>query len=52
MEDEKIVTGYCRCIDSHRMVTAEWENGSWVADCSFGSCPYEASCEIAKELKM
>ncbi len=51
MEDEKILTGYCRCIDGHRMVTAELENGSWAADCAFGNCPHEANCEIAKSLR-
>ncbi len=50
MEEELILTGYCRCIDGHRMVTAEWEDGQWCADCSFGSCPYEAACEIGKRL--
>lgn len=49
--DEKILTGYCRCIDGHRMVTAEKEDGAWCADCRYGACPYEANCEIAKELQ-
>ncbi len=52
MEDEKILSGYCRCIDGHRMVTAELEDGHWCADCLFGTCPHEAVCEIARELKM
>ncbi len=50
MEDEKILSGYCRCIDGHRMVAAELEEGAWVADCQFGTCPHEAVCEIAKAL--
>ena len=49
--DEMILTGYCRCIDSHRMVMAELDDGVWRADCSFGSCPYEANCEIAKAIR-
>ena len=49
--DEKILTGYCRCIDGHRMVTAEKEDGAWCADCNFGNCPYEVNCEIAKDLQ-
>lgn len=51
MDEELILTGYCRSIDGHRMVTAELENGQWYADCSYGSCPYEANCEIAKALR-
>ena len=51
MDGEWILTGYCRSIDSHRMVTAERDNGQWYADCSYGSCPYEANCEIAKALR-
>lgn len=49
--DEKILTGYCRCIDGHRMVTSELDGGRWYADCSFGNCPYESVCEIAKQLQ-
>lgn len=50
MEDERILTGYCRCIDSHRMVTAEWDGESWQADCSYSNCPYRQTCEIAKAI--
>ena len=49
--EERIFTGYCRSIDCSRMVIAEAEDGVWFADCSFGSCPYEASCDIAKALR-
>ena len=51
MEEEKILTGYCRCIDSHRMVTAEWEDGQWTADCNYANCPYRQSCDIAKGIE-
>ncbi len=51
MEDEQILTGYCRCIDRSRIVTAEREADGWHADCSFGNCPYEASCDIAARLR-
>lgn len=51
MDDELILTGYCRSIDGHRMVTAEMEDGTWCADCSYGSCPYEANCDIAKRIR-
>lgn len=51
MMDEQIFTGYCRCIDSHRMVTAELDGGQWFADCSYGNCPHEQTCPIAAALQ-
>jgi hypothetical protein len=51
MMDEKIVSGYCRCLDAHRMVTAELEGDKWVVDCSYGNCPYEQNCPIAAVLR-
>ncbi len=50
MEDEVIISGYCRGLDQNRIVTAELDGGKWYADCSFGSCPHEASCQIAQKL--
>lgn len=50
MEDEKILTGYCRCMDAHRMVTAEQEACRWYADCAYPDCPHQAACEIGKQL--
>ena len=49
--DEQIITGYCRCLDQSRIVTVELDGGKWYADCSYGNCPYEASCEIAKRIR-
>lgn len=51
MEDEVILTGYCRCLDRSRMVTVELNGTAREADCSFGSCPYEASCDIAEKIR-
>lgn len=51
MMDEWIVSGYCRCIDGSRMVTAELESGKWCVDCNYGNCPYEGSCDIARSLQ-
>ena len=51
MEDERILTGYCRCIDQSRIVTVELEGCKWYADCSYGNCPYEASCGIARQIR-
>ena len=51
MEDEKFISGYCRCLDCSRTVTAELENGKLTdADCSYGSCVYQTNCTIAQEL--
>lgn len=46
-----ILTGYCRGIDGHRMVTAELDSGVWYADCSYGNCPYESNCDIANRIR-
>ena len=51
MEDEKIISGYCRQLDQSRMVTAELTDGKLTeADCCYGSCVYQSNCTIAKEL--
>ena len=51
MEDEKIITGYCRQLDSSRMVEVILENGEITeVDCCYGSCLYQAGCPIAKEI--
>lgn len=52
MEDEKILTGYCRTLDQSRMVTVELTNGRIDnVDCSYGSCPYEPNCRIAAGIR-
>lgn len=51
MEDEVILTGYCLCLDQSRIVTVELYDGNWEADCSYGSCPYEAGCAIAEKIR-
>ena len=49
--EEKILSGYCRCLDSSRIVTLEADGGKWYADCSYGNCPYEGSCDIAQRIR-
>ena len=49
--DEVMISGYCRCTDQSRIVTAELENGQWFCDCNFGNCPYEGSCAVAEKLR-
>ncbi len=51
METEKFVSGYCRQLDGSRMVEVVLENGAVTeTDCCYGSCVYQSSCTIAKEI--
>ena len=45
MDDEIILTGYCRCLDASRTVLVE--DGE--PDCLYKNCPHKASCELAKQ---
>ena len=49
--DEKILSGYCRAMDASRTVYAELTPEGLEVDCSFGSCPFDRDCPIAKELR-
>ena len=49
--EEIFLSGYCRCLDAHRMVTLEEEEGQWKADCDFESCPYKPVCQIALQIQ-
>jgi len=51
MDGEWIFTGYCRCLDSSRMVTLEMEEGECFVDCQYGSCPHEGICDIARSIE-
>ena len=52
MEEEKILTGYCRTLDQSRMVTVELENGTIVdVDCLYGNCVHEPNCPIARKIR-
>ena len=50
MELEEFISGYCRALDASRTVMLEGADGDYTADCSFGNCPYEASCPIAQKI--
>lgn len=51
MGEEKLISGYCRTQDQSRMVMVEYDRRELMdVDCSYGSCPFEASCEIAKAI--
>ena len=46
MEQEIIVTGYCRQLDASRTVMVE----EGEADCLYPDCPYAADCPIANAI--
>lgn len=51
METEKFVSGYCRVLDSSRMVEVILEDQKITeVDCCYGNCVYQANCPIAKEI--
>ena len=52
MEEEYIFAGYCRTIDTSRMVTVETD-GADITDvaCCYGNCPYESNCSIAEKIR-
>lgn len=51
MEEEIIVSGYCRALDQSRMVTLEWYNGQWEADCAWPDCPHAPQCKIGQKME-
>lgn len=51
MEQEYFFSGYCRSVDGSRTVSVEIDHGQLCADCSYGSCPYEATCTIAQSIR-
>lgn len=51
METEKFLSGYCRQLDASRMVEVIAEDGTVTeVDCCYGSCVYQSSCLIAREI--
>lgn len=51
MEREEFVSGYCRQMDGSRMVEVILQDGVIAeADCCYGSCVYQSSCPIARQL--
>lgn len=52
MEEEILLSGYCRCLDGPRTVIAETDGMHLLdADCAYGSCPHEGACPVAQKLK-
>ena len=51
MEQEVILSGYCRCLDNSRMVEVVVSDSEAEIDCSYENCPHTSVCEIAKRIK-
>ena len=52
MEKESFISGYCRCLDSSRMVEVITEDGNLLeVDCSFESCPHTGNCTVAQAIE-
>ena len=52
METERYFSGYCRMLDSARMVEVIFENGEVTeADCCYGHCDFQTACPIAKAIE-
>ena len=51
MEKEVFFSGYCRQLDSSRMVEVVTEDGNLLeADCCYESCIYLPNCTIARQI--
>ena len=52
MEMERYFSGYCRVLDSARMVEVIFENGEVTeVDCCYGNCSFQTGCPIAKAIE-
>lgn len=51
MEKEAYFSGYCRTMDSSRMVCALRDGEALLdVDCSYTVCPYTAECTVARRI--
>ncbi|MBO5953073.1 MAG: hypothetical protein J6Q53_02995 [Oscillospiraceae bacterium] len=50
MDDEIMLSGYCRAIDQSRMVLVESDSTGMHADCSYPDCPHASACQLAQQL--
>ena len=52
MEKESFISGYCRTIDSSRMVAVETDGSQLLeVDCCYESCPYTGNCTVAQAIE-
>ena len=49
---EHYLTGYCRCLDSARVVEVVIENDKLDdCDCLFGNCKFQSQCTVAQKIE-
>ena len=49
---EHYLTGYCRCLDSARVVEVVIGNGKIdECDCLYGTCKFQSQCTIAQGIE-
>ena len=52
MMEEHYLTGYCRCLDSARVVEVVTEDGKIdECDCLYGDCKFQSQCPIAERIE-
>ena len=52
MMQEHYLTGYCRVLDSARVVEVVVDGGTVdECDCGYGSCKFQSQCTIAKSME-
>ena len=52
MMTEHYLTGYCRILDSARVVEVIVEDGTLdECDCCYGNCKFQCQCTIAKGIE-
>ena len=49
MNDELIVTGYCRKLDGNRVLCLEYEDGEWSTDCLYPDCEFSGTCRLMEK---
>ncbi|MBR2048641.1 MAG: hypothetical protein IJ960_08605 [Oscillospiraceae bacterium] len=52
MESERYFSGYCRVLDSARVVEVILEDGIVTeTDCRYGQCDFQPNCPIARAIE-
>ncbi|MBR4744963.1 MAG: hypothetical protein IK082_12375 [Oscillospiraceae bacterium] len=51
MNEERIVTGYCRKLDGSRVLCLELEDGEWRTDCLYPDCEFAGTCRLMETVR-
>ena len=50
--EEHYLTGYCRCLDSARVVEVITDGKTLDdCDCAYGNCKFQSQCTVAKGIE-